>query len=74
MFLIENRLKKKKKIRKKPWMTHNLIKSILIKNKMFYPAKKHLNNLDLYEKYKLHKNILICSIKLSKKSSFTIEY
>ena len=48
----------------------NLIKSILIKDKMFYPAKKHLNNLDFYEKYKLHKNILICSIKLSKPSLY----
>lgn len=60
----------KKHIKRKPWITPALIKSIDTKNKMYKLCHSNPNNKDLETNYKTYKNKLIKLIAKTKKDYF----
>ena len=56
----------KKKIKPKPWVTSNLLKCVLTKNKMCNELGINRNSLDIFVSYKRYKNVLNRSLKIAK--------
>ena len=60
--------RKEKKLKRKPWISNDLLKSIKIKNKMFKFLHKNRDDLALKERYKTYRNTLNRVIRQSKRN------
>ena len=63
---IRKATRKEKKLKQKPWITKNLLKCILTKNKIYNDLRVNRNSLDKVESYKRYRNILNRSLRIAK--------
>ena len=61
----EEQPEKKKKLKRKPWLTQGLLKSIKLKNKMYKQFLMHPNNYQ-FNKHKKYCNVLNIAIEGAK--------
>ena len=67
---IRKATRKEKKLKQKPWITKNLLKCILTKNKMYNDLPVNRNSLDKVESYKRYRNVLNCSLRIAKSAYY----
>ena len=61
--------RKERQLKKKPWLSKGLLKSIKLKNKMYKEFITHSNNLR-YEEYKKYRNTLTRAIECAKRNYY----
>ena len=68
--LIRKPTRKEKKLKQKPWITNNLLKCILTKNKMYNDLQVNRNILVEVESCKRYRNVLNHSLRITKSAYY----
>ena len=63
---IRKATRKEKKLKQEPWITNNLLKCILTKNKMYKDPRVNRNSLDMVESYESYRNVLNRFLRIAK--------
>ena len=71
---IRKATRKEKQLKQKPWITNNLLKCILTKNKMYNDLRVNRNSLDKVESYEIYRKVLNRSLRIAKSAYFTGYY